>query len=111
LARFLTYSNKHSSLRQKLVNYGQKSFITLAPGTQGAKASIAKAGNVFVSYMVANFANANEPYCFILYWWIYRIVSAKNATESDSCLRAFFALASLAGDKLTTQDYFSVCGI
>ncbi len=29
---FQARSNKHSSLVQKLVNYGQKSFITLGPG-------------------------------------------------------------------------------
>jgi hypothetical protein len=33
---FPDYSNKHSSLGQKFINYRQKSFITLTPGGQSS---------------------------------------------------------------------------
>jgi hypothetical protein len=41
---FPAYSNRHSSLVQKLVNYGQKSFITLTHYGE----PIAKVGNIFI---------------------------------------------------------------
>jgi hypothetical protein len=33
------YSNKHSTLVRKFVNYGQKSFITLFPGGKTSRAA------------------------------------------------------------------------